>query len=200
MAAYFKIVETPNPEKDGTQQPYHVRFSSKGTLKTKELVEEVSYGTTYTESDVYGMLSLLNTLLTRKLSAGYNVELTGIGVFTLSLQCPPEKEKKKIGAHNVTLRSIKFRPSKDLVKKVAQRITFQKRPEKDQITYTIDQRKAFLQHYLAKHLFITAKCYRQQTHLSKTAASIELKQFIQEGWILREGKGPTTFYRLKEEA
>ncbi|MCC8095180.1 MAG: hypothetical protein LIP05_07410 [Tannerellaceae bacterium] len=195
MAAYFKIVETLNPEKDGKQLPYHVRFSSKGTLRTQELIEEITYGTTFTEADVYGMLSLLNYMLSRKLSAGYNVELEGIGMFTLSLRCPPETDRKKIGSHNVTVRNIKFRPAKGLLDKVSA-TTFRRRPERKKKSFTFEQRKAFLLAYLAKHFFITAKTYRERNHISKTTAAEELKQFWAEGLVVREGQGPTTFYRL----
>ncbi|MCD8194340.1 MAG: HU family DNA-binding protein [Tannerellaceae bacterium] len=153
MAAYFKIVETPNPEKDGKQMPYHVRFSSKGTLHTKDLIDEITYGTTYTEADVYGALSLLNHMLSRKLSSGYNVELEGIGMFTLSLRCPPETDRKKIGPHNVTVRNIKFRPAKELLHKVSA-TTFRRRPEQKKRSSTFEQRKAFLLDYLARHFLL----------------------------------------------
>ncbi|MCD8177508.1 MAG: hypothetical protein LUE98_08825 [Tannerellaceae bacterium] len=195
MPAYFRIVETPNPNKEKETQ-YHVRFSSNGTLTINDLMEEITYGTTFTEPDVDGLLSLLKWLLVRTTSLGYNLNLEGIGTFMPSAKCPQGLQKSEINTYNVKISGVQFRPSAELMNQLAL-IPVRRRKEITKPQYTLEQRRAFIIRYLSRNYHITGKYYREHMVISKTTAAKDLKLFIDEGLIVSEGNGPTTFYRKK---
>lgn len=196
MTAYFRIVETHNLHKEEEEALYHVRFSSNGTLTINDLMEEITYGTTFTEPDVDGLLSLLKWLLVRTTSLGYNLNLEGIGTLMPSAKCPQGLQKSEINTYNVKISGVQFRPSAELMNQLAL-IPVRRRKEITKPQYTLEQRRAFIMRYLSRNYHITGKYYRGHMVISKTTAAKDLKQFIAEGLIVSEGKGPTTFYRKK---
>jgi len=195
MAIKFKIVQIPNPRKAG-EMIYHVRVVSKGTLGINDQMSTITYGTTYTEADVDGLLSLLQIILVRTLLSGHNAKVERIGTFSPAIKSPKGLDKSKIGYHNIEISGIHFRPSAELMKKLSE-ATFTLSKEKTKSKYTLEQRKDFILHYLAENYHITGKYYQMRMFVSKSKALQDLNQFIEEGLIIREGNGPTTFYRLK---
>ena len=70
----IKTIKNPlvtDPTKDG----YCFRSSCSQKISAQQLIKEMSnYNSSFTEADLAGMLSVLNTVVTNKLTAGYSVE------------------------------------------------------------------------------------------------------------------------------
>ena len=61
-----------------------------------------------------GILQLFQDMMVDFLMFGYNVELEGIGTFSVSLKSRPVMEKNEIRAESIHFKDVKFRSSKEL--------------------------------------------------------------------------------------
>ena len=101
MSVQYKLVRTPNPhakEGDTTQQPLHARVVTCGTVSTSDLAKRVTEASSFTSADIIGCLQALKDQMVNYLQMGYNVELEGLGTFSLSLTSKPIMDKKQTRA------------------------------------------------------------------------------------------------------
>ncbi|MDH6359275.1 HU family DNA-binding protein [Parabacteroides sp. PF5-9] len=194
MAAEYKLVRNPNPHHDNRVLPLHARLVSGGTVSVDDIMRDLKARSSFSPADIKGMLQLLQDIMADYLMFGKNVELDGIGTFSVSLQCRPVMNKKEIRAESVHFRSINYRPSVKLCRRLETMPVFRADSSKQIRHYTLDECREHLLRYLNNHTFITRKTYMQLNARSKPQACMDLKQFLNEGIINRYGQGPTTFY------
>ncbi|MDR1880895.1 MAG: HU family DNA-binding protein [Tannerellaceae bacterium] len=197
MSANYKLVRNPNPKKDGQIQPLHARFVPCGTVSTPEIIRAILPKSTFSSADYKGVLQLLQDALVDHLMFGFNVELEGIGTFTISLQSPPVMNKKQIRSESVFFKDVKFHASKELKDRLKTMHVF-RAPERQRKTFTLEECEERLMRYLEKNTYITGRAYKSLSQCGKTKAAAQLKQFRLAGKIVRHGYGPTTFYTKGE--
>ncbi len=194
MTAFYKLERTPNPRKDGRKMPYHARFVNQTTTKMEKVINIASAFSSFSSSDIIGVLEVLKKVIILELSYGHNVELKDFAVFTVSLTCPPVYDKRKMNAAHVKFKTIRIRAAADFKNRLERKMRVAKAPVVKKPVYTLEKRKRLLMDHLAQHKYITAKDYRYLTALGRTTAAKELKTFIEEKLIVSRGNGPTTFY------
>ena len=107
---------------DDVKRSMYPKMMKCGTLDTAAVARTVQAATTFTESDVKGVLSALAAVVADKTAEGYSVRLDGLGIFSASLgfgrDVKPETgaagEVKHRG-QSIVVRNINFRASKALV-------------------------------------------------------------------------------------
>lgn len=97
----IKTIKNPlvtDPTKDG----YCFRSSCSQKISTQQLVQEMAnYNSSFTEADLAGMLSVLNTVVTNKLTEGYSVEFPFGNVFpSVSGTCAGIQDSFVLGQGN----------------------------------------------------------------------------------------------------
>ena len=199
MSANYKLVRNPDPKKSGETQPLHVRYVPNGTVSTDKLIKSILPRSSFSSADYKGMLQLIQDAIVENLMFGFDVELEGIGFFTVSLTTPPVMDKKKVRSEAVHFKDVKFRSSKKLRERLQVMPLFRVK-EAARTKFTIEECEIRLMQYLEDHLHITGRMYVALNHCCKTKAAKHLKQFCQEGKIVRLGYGPTTFYTLLKES
>ncbi len=193
MSAKYKLVRNPNPKKDGELLPYHARIVANRTTSTEELIEDAKEISSFSSADIKGMIQLLHDVIAKNLLFGNNVEVEGIGTFTVALKCTPVVDKKKIRAENVWFHDVNFRSSKKLRQRLtAMRVYRAKEIKKKEFTPEECQKRLLC--YIDQHGYITSSVYMSLNHCGKTKAKTDLKRFTSEKVISRKGRGPTTFY------
>lgn len=87
---------------DSTKDSYCFRSSCSQKISTQQLVKEMSnYNSSFTEADLAGMLSVLNTVVTNKLMEGYNIEFPFGSVFpSVSGTCAGIQDSFVLGQGN----------------------------------------------------------------------------------------------------
>jgi len=189
MAATYDLRENPNPKKDGKKQPLHPRIVSKGTIPSRELLEEISSGTTFSVADLEGALIALTERISFHLKNGYNVELGKMGYFSAKLKSRPVMEKDEIRAASVEFENINFRASASFKKKTRGTLERANKGFNTSAQLSEAERRSLLDKYLDENTFITRTDYTNLTGLLKKKAMSDLKVLINQGVLISSGRG-----------
>ncbi len=196
--ARYKLVKTPNPNKDGKEMPYHARYAAYGTVNLDDLIGGSGGYVPFNSGVIKGVVQFLQEMIIRELKFGNNVELDGIGTFTVALQCPPVMNKKEIRAESIQFRTLLFRPSVKICDQLKTIPLYRLPEEKGNISFSLEERRERLTNRFTKQKRITGNDYVWMNHCSRASASRDLKLFCKEGLIERHGRGPTIYYVRKE--
>ena len=201
MKAQYKLVRMPNPNKGegeeaAEKQPLHARLVSCGTMRTKELVERVSEGSSFTPAVLRGCLQALRDHMLYYLEMGYNVELEGFGTFSLSLHSKPVMDKKKIRAEGITVDGLNFRPCKELKRKLIYiKVERSERVESDPTYLSKEECERRVFTYLEKHSYLTQQIYISLCQSSRTKASQDLNRLVADGRLTCSHFGRNKLYK-----
>ena len=86
MTARYRMERNPDSGKNGNKMPLHPRLIPYETVSIKKLMKYAKSRSTYSEADIAGALQLITDLVTERLREGDNVEIEGLGFFSVSLQ------------------------------------------------------------------------------------------------------------------
>jgi len=190
MSVEYDLREKPNPKGDNTPQPLYPRFVSKRTISTEELIERVSESSSFTKGDVEGMLNLIANYTASYIREGYTVQLGEIGYFSGSLKATHAvMDKKDIRATSIYLDTVNFRASKWLKQHASGMIERAGRGHSKSADIGKEERLKRLNTYLDKNMFISRTQYTYITGLLKNKALAELKQLVDEGVLIKKGRG-----------
>lgn len=196
MGARYDLYENPPQEGDEGKRKLHARIVPWGTKTSDDIIDEASSRSTFSTGDLVGALDLLTEVLANSLACGYNVELKGLGAFSLSLSCREVDKKEEIHSQSIHLKNVNFRASTELKERVGRRLTFERSDEKRPSALAPEHRLENLKRYLKTHRFITRNQYIYITGCSPAKALNDLNAYIEQGILVREGKGANTFYFL----
>lgn len=197
MAAMYKLAGTPKPLQDDNKQLYHARVVSNGTKTTKDIIKASRGLSTISPADIKGALQLFHDIMADFLMVGYNVELEGIGTFSLSAQCQPVTSKKEIRGESIHFKDVNFRSSK-LLRDRLKATPFFKAAEDKREKFTPEQCENRLIAYLNTHDMINCSQYMGLCHCCKSKAEKDLKKFYEEGKINRTHFGTSHYYSLRQ--
>lgn len=195
--AKYRLDENLQPTKEG-KRLYHARFVPDYTVREEELLESVTERTALTSADMKAALDILRKLLVQWLRAGHNVELEGIGTFSVVLTHRPIEDKRKIRAESIDFRDVTFRSSAKLRRELkGLPLTRVESPEPSRLTD--EERERRMLDYLAGHPYITGRVYERLNECGRTKASAELRRMVAEGKLRREAFGRVWLYKLAGE-
>ena len=159
------------------------------TLSRKEFIERMQgYHRGISASTTEAVLMDVEEILVEMLSMGYNVNLEGLGTFSLSLGFEDDKptemegDDDKMTYRKVGVRDVNFKASPDFIKSVKQ--VTDRDLERDmggvklilKKKYTREERIARALDVIDENGFIGLADYAYINNLSRTAASLELKE------------------------
>ncbi len=91
MSATYNLFKNP-----GKGDNLHARQVNQYTVRIDALCEEISQISSFSSSDVKGVLEALKSRIAFHLKYGDIVELEGLGTFNASLKCPSLPTEKQI--------------------------------------------------------------------------------------------------------
>uniref|UniRef100_UPI003FEDD24D HU family DNA-binding protein n=1 Tax=Segatella copri TaxID=165179 RepID=UPI003FEDD24D len=186
--AKYKLQELPDLNNTGKRKVYPKMVVNR-TLSRKEFIERMQgYHRGISASTTEAVLMDVEEILVEMLSMGYNVNLEGLGTFSLSLGFEDDKptemqgDDDKMTYRKVGVRDVNFKASPDFIKSVKQ--AADRDLERDmggvkQILkkkYTREERIARALDVIDENGFIGLTDYAYINNLSRTAASLELKE------------------------
>ena len=118
MCARYRMVRNPNPTGDKKKQALHPRVVPYGTLHTDEVIKEAESRSGMSGADIKGALRVLADVMVSRLDQGYNIELDGLGFFSVSLTSRPVMDKKEIRSESIHFKNVNFRCGKYLKSKL----------------------------------------------------------------------------------
>lgn len=200
MPVNYDFYENPKLPGSTKRTRYHARVISKGTVSSEQLAEEIHERCSLSTADVAAALLALSQITAEKLKDGYNVHIEGIGHLQLTLQCPPIQSPKEIRAESIHFKSIAFRPSASLKRKL-QATRFVRQEEKShsklRAEEEIDQRVA---DYFQKHETLTRAQFQSLCGLTYTTAVRHLKRLRETGKIINIASPRHPLYRRGDDS
>ncbi len=142
------------------------------------------------------------------MAMGYTVTLDGIGTFRPSLGMRRGKQMEameegstKRNAQSICVNDINFKPAKKLIKRTNEECELERggTNKLHRSPYIKEERLKLAQEFLENNPFMRVRDYITLTKLSRTAASMELREFSQQpdsgiGWT---GSGSSKLYIKK---
>ena len=184
----YKLQEMPDVHNTGKRRVYPKMVTNR-TLSRKEFVKKMQgYHRGISESTTEAVLMDVADMLVEMLSMGYNVNLEGIGTFSLSLGFEDEKptemqsEEDKMTYRKVGVKNINFKASPELLKSVKHETDRDLERDMGGVKvirkqlYSREERIARALEVIEANGLITLSDYAYINNLSRTAASLELKE------------------------
>ena len=110
------------PMKDNiSKQPkkgYYAQVVTKGTIDTPSLCREIASGCTLTVADMRAAIEALSSSVANCLMNGYNVNIDGLGTFSLSAESKLVESEDDLRAQSVKVKNVNFRSAVSLKKTV----------------------------------------------------------------------------------
>lgn len=201
--AKYKLQELPALSNVGKRRVYPKMVVNR-TMSTGDMVEKMKlYHRAWSPSMIEGVLTDVGDMLVELLSMGYNVKLDGIGTFSLSLAFEDDKptemqgDDDKMTYRKVGVKNVNFKSDPDLVKQV--KLATDKDLERDMggvkvirnEIYSREERVDRALRVIERDGLITLTDYAYINNLSRTAASLELKEItaMADSPMLSRGNG-----------
>ena len=186
--AKYKLQEMSDVHHTGKRKVYPKMVVNR-TLSRKEFIERMQgYHRGISASTTEAVLMDVEEILVEMLSMGYNVNLEGLGTFSLSLGFEDDKptemqgDDDKMTYRKVGVRDINFKASPDFIKSVKQETDRDLERDMGGVKlilkkiYTREERIARALDVIDENGFIGLTDYANINNLSRTAASLELKE------------------------
>lgn len=184
MAQYI-MQEMNLPNEEGKRLLYPRMVLAK-RVGLQEVAEALERSSTYTTSDVIGVLQGVARELAWLMAQGHPVKLDGIGTFTPALTLRKGKEREtdegkgtRRNAQSLQVGKIHFKPEKELLRETERRCHLERSQQsytRSSTVYTLEQRLARAQEFLETHPYLTVRDYMSLTGLKRTSATTELKR------------------------
>ena len=188
MAKYIKQ-EMPDIAGKGEHQVYY-RMQTERNIGAAEFVEEVAgLGTGLSEGAVTHVLEQMVQTMARLLADGHTVTIGGLGTFRTAIGVMEDKEQdtfdadeSKRNAQSIEVKGVNFRADKALVKdiRVQCRLERGKESRLHRSPYTREERLARALAFMEEHTVLRVPDYVRLTGLSRTTASLELRELCQD--------------------
>ena len=190
--AKYKLQEMGDMRFDGKRRVYPKMVPYR-TLSRKEFIEKMqSYHRDLSQGTIEAVLTDVEDVLVRMLSMGYNVNLEGLGTFSLSLGFEDDKptemqtDDDMMKYRKVGVKNVNFNSSPELVKAVKMETDCDLERDMGGVKvirkqlYSKEERIARALSVLEKNAVITLGDYAYINDMSRTAASLELKEITED--------------------
>ena len=190
--AKYKLQEMGDMRYEGKRRVYPKMVTNR-TLSRKEFVKMMqNYHRGISESTTEAVLTDVVDMLADMLSMGYNVNLEGFGTFSLSLGFEDDKptemqtDDDMMKYRKVGVKNVNFNSSPEFVKAVKMETDCDLEREMSGVKvirkqlYSKEERIARALEVIEKNGVLTLGDYASINNLSRTAASMELKELTND--------------------
>ena len=206
---YAKYIKKEVPDLNGTGQT-QAYYKMQLTPKTYEqFVKQCAREGHTDESIILGVLSLVSEKLALNMAEGFSVKIDGIGTFNAKLgtrddvlQDAFEEGERSHNAKSIMVTGVSYRADNDLIRNTSRKCVLERggvsRIRKSK--FTLEERIQKAREFLEKNLFMRVPDYQQLTGLSRTAASMELRQLAlnPDSGITSKGEKSQKYYVLRK--
>ena len=204
MAKYIKQ-EMVDLSGKGEEKIYY-RLQTERNIDFAELAQQIEqHHGLMNRGLIKNVMSHVVDEMAELLGKGYSVSIDGLGTFRASIGLEEDKEMDtfdgddtKRNARSLRLTGINYRADKDLIKKANRHCKLERAGESrlHHTPYSKEERLKLAQQYLEEHGAMRVVEYMEQTGLSRTKATLELKEFRQDAstGITFLGRGSSKVY------
>ncbi|SEG24096.1 HU family DNA-binding protein [Parabacteroides chinchillae] len=199
MCAKYSFYKKPPRKENPESSELYAKVVGCKSVGTDRLAQEISANSSFSSADVKGILSALSERLIFHLKYGENVELEGIGHFGVTLKCPKGVvNPKQIRAESIAFNNVSFRCSKQLKNKL-KALPLERAdnlPKREQFPDEI-RREHILSEIKEKQFLSSTDCMIIN-QCSRYQALKDLNHLLEQGQIMRIGRGKQRYYGMKK--
>ena len=202
MKVYYDIYKNPKHKDDEQKAKSHVRIINNRTISEKTFNEEIRSTSSLSPGDVTNAISALHDTLVNHLSDGEKVKLRGIGTFSLAIECPTDlkDDGTYFPSGQIQVRSINFRPDKELIVDVSRKTSFQHyRGKVHSVTHTEEEELQILKQVFANGGSKTLKELSAELEYNRIKTDYRVKQLIKEGYLRCIGTRNIYYYEATDK-
>ena len=204
MAKYIKQ-EMVDLSGKGEEKVYY-RIQTQRNIDLKEFAEYIgSHNSMMNKALVENVLAHVTDTLAKLLGEGYSVTIDGLGTFKATVGLGKDKEidsfdqkTTKRNAQSLRLTGINYRADKVLVKEANRHCKLERGGESrlHQSPYSKEDRLKMALEYISQNGAMRVMDYMELTSLSRTKATLELKEFREDSssGITTLGRGSAKVY------
>lgn len=116
MSIRYRLTEMKDNISNKPKKGYYAQVVTKGTIDTPTLCQHIASSCSLTTADMAAAIIALSQNITKYLLDGYNVNIDGIGTFSLSAESKVVEKAADIRAQSVKVKNINFRSAVSLKK------------------------------------------------------------------------------------
>ncbi|WP_454894790.1 HU family DNA-binding protein [Alloprevotella tannerae] len=177
---------------------HYVRPVVNNVLTLHDLAARVESETSFSVSDVKGLVEAFQKYIAVELSLGHSVRIDGLGTFSSALSGKVERSKEgRLRLRRPRVRTVNFRPAVALMRRFGE-TTFRAEAGAP-LTYANPQRDELLEKLRdlgAQQTCFLASDVMRATGMSRDRTYARLRQFVDEGTLLNVGTRRRAVYRL----
>lgn len=204
MAKYIKQ-EMIDLSGKGEEKVYY-RLQTERNIDFNELTQQIEeHHNLMNRGLVKSVMAYMVNEMAELLGKGYSVTIDGLGTFRASIGLEEDKEmdtfdgdETKRNARSLRLTGINYRTDKELIKKANRHCKLERAGESrlHHTPYSKEERLKLAHQYLEEHGAMRVVEYMELTGLSRTKATLELKEFRQDtsSGITFVGRGSAKVY------
>lgn len=183
MAIHYDFFRNAN-SMDSNRERYHPRPTHSKTVTGDDLLKELKELSGLSRGSVVAVLNSLNQALIRHLSDGDNVNVDGVGSFSISLSAPETRTPSATRASSIKVKAVNFRCDKGLKDTVASQAVFSRDRFKTQ-SPVIDTQQLIgvVAKYFKKNRSLNRKQFQEITFLNDSTAVRRLQMLREMGYI-----------------
>lgn len=196
MSINFRFFRASGRVANGSS--HYVRPVVNNVLTLNDLAARVESETSFSVSDVKGLVEAFQKYIAVELSLGHSVRIDGLGTFSSALSGKVECSKEgRLRLRRPRVRTVNFRPAVALMRRFGE-TTFRAEAGAP-LTYANPQRDELLEKLRdlgAQQACFLASDVMRATGMSRDRTYARLRQFVDEGTLLNVGTRRRAVYRL----
>lgn len=116
MSIRYRLTEVKDNISHKPKRGYYAQVVTRGTIDTETLCQHIASSCSLTTADMAAAIIALSQNITDYLLDGYNVNINGIGTFSLSAESEVVENEKDLKSRSVKVKSVNFRSAVSLKK------------------------------------------------------------------------------------
>ncbi len=193
MAISFTVHSIPDPKGEEGKSLTYARVYSPGTRGIDEICPLICSRSTLSPADVKAALDSFGWVLGECLSQGYHVKLDGIGYFSPSLHTTRKDDRHM----SVEVGGVNFHCDRKLLDRIRKgRLKHNYPMEKERKRADGKDWTEEMLELTRQAGYLSPRLYSALTGCSYYKASTRLQKYVDEGVLVRQGRGRHTLYLL----
>lgn len=200
MTAQYGLFRNPPRKGEKESDILHARIIPGRTIRIARVCREISECTSFSPGDVKGLLQAFADILVMYLEDGDEVDLEGLGHFSISLKCPKITSPREVRAEDISFKSVNFRCSKEITDRLTVMRVERKPGSSKPVKYNSEERKNRILEFFNKHDTIMSSDCIGINECTRYLALKDLKELMAENKIIKEGYRKIAVYMLAKDS
>lgn len=118
MSIPYRLTPMKDNISKAPKKGYYAQVVTKGTVDTTSLCHIISSGCTLTVADLRAAIEALSSSIANCLMDGYNVNIDGLGTFSVSAESKVVESEDDLRSPSVSVKNVNYRAAVSLKKAV----------------------------------------------------------------------------------